>query len=483
MGFEQKINLTMLTDFYELTMANGYFHNGLKDKTAYFDIFFRKSPDNGSFAIMAGVEQVIEYLEQLKFYDEDIQYLRNRKLFSEEFLEYLLNFKFSCDVWVVPEGTPIFPSEPIVTVRGPIIEAQFIETMMLLTINHQSLIATKANRIVRAAQGRPVMEFGSRRAQGYDGAVYGARASYIGGCIGTACTIADRNFSIPALGTMSHSWIQVFPSELDAFRAYARTYPHDCTFLVDTYNVLKSGVPNAIRIFNEELVPKGIRPKGIRIDSGDITYLSKEARRMLDKAGFPDCMIVASNSLDEYIIRDLLIQGAKVDSFGVGERLITSKSAPVLGAVYKLAAIEENGKIIPKIKLSENVEKINNPGFKQVWRLFDKDSGKAIADVITLAHEEIDTSRPYLLFDPEHTWKRKKVTNFDARKLLIQVYDKGKCVYKSPDLKTIRDYCMEQVDTLWDEVLRFENPHRYYVDLSEQLWHLKENLLAKYLIR
>ncbi len=483
MSFEQKINLTMLTDFYELTMANGYFQNGLHNKIAYFDIFFRKSPDNGSFAIMAGVEQVIEYLNQLKFYDEDIQYLRSRKLFSEEFLQYLRNFKFSCDVWVVPEGTPIFPNEPIVTVRGPIMEAQFVETMLLLTINHQSLIATKANRIVRAAQGRPVMEFGSRRAQGYDGAIYGARASYIGGCVGTACTIADRNFSIPALGTMAHSWIQMFPSELEAFRAYARTYPHDCTFLVDTYNVLKSGVPNAIRVFNEELVPRGLRPKGIRIDSGDITYLSKQARKMLDEAGFPDCQIVASNSLDEYIIRDLLMQGAKVDSFGVGERLITSKSTPVLGAVYKLAAIEENGKIIPKIKLSENVEKINNPGFKQVWRLFDRESGKAIADVITLAEEEIDNMRPYLLFDPEHTWKRKKVTNFYARKLLVKAYDKGRCVYKSPDLKTIQDYCKEQVGTLWDEVLRFENPHKYYVDLSEQLWRLKENLLAKYLIK
>lgn len=483
MGFEQKINLTMLTDFYELTMANGYFQNGLHNKTAYFDIFFRKNPDNGSFAIMAGVEQVIEYLDQLKFYDEDIRYLQSRNLFSEEFLQYLREFKFSCDVWVVPEGTPIFPYEPIVTVRGPIMEAQFVETMLLLTINHQSLIATKANRIVRAAQGRPVMEFGSRRAQGYDGAVYGARASYIGGCIGTACTIADRNFSIPALGTMAHSWIQVFPSELDAFRAYARTYPHDCTFLVDTYNVLKSGVPNAIRVFNEELVPQGIRPKGIRIDSGDITYLSKQARKMLDKAGFPDCQIVASNSLDEYIIRDLLIQGAKVDSFGVGERLITSKSTPVLGAVYKLAAIEEDGKIVPKIKLSENVEKINNPGFKQVWRLFDRESGKAIADVITLAEEELDTMQPYLLFDPEHTWKRKKVTNFYARKLLVQAYDKGRCVYESPDLKKIQDYCKEQVDTLWDEVLRFENPHKYYVDLSEPLWQLKEDLLAKYLIK
>lgn len=483
MSLEQKINLTMLTDFYELTMGNGYFQNGLRDKIAYFDVFFRKNPDSGSFAIMAGVEQIIDYLDHLKFYDEDIRYLRSKNLFSEEFLQYLENFAFHCDVWAVPEGTPIFPGEPIVTVRGPVMEAQFIETMLLLTVNHQSLITTKANRIVRAAEGRPVMEFGSRRAQGYDGAIFGARASYIGGCIGTACTITDRDFAVPALGTMAHSWVQMFPTELEAFRAYARTYPSDCTILVDTYNVLKSGVPNAITVFNEELLPRGFRPKGIRIDSGDITYLSKQARRMLDAAGFPDCRIVASNSLDEYIIRDLLVQGAKVDSFGVGERLITSSSSPVLGAVYKLSAIEENGKITPKIKLSENVDKINNPGFKQVWRLFDRDNGKAIADVIGLADEDIDEARPYFLFDPEYTWKRKTVTNFHAQKLLVKIYDKGKCVYKSPDLKTIQEHCRNQVNTLWDEVLRFENPHRYYVDLTEKLWHLKEKLIAKYFIR
>ena len=475
-----KLNLTLLTDFYELTMANGYLEHGLQNKIAYFDMFFRKVPDDGGFAIMAGLEQLIEYLKELKFNDNDIEVLRDKKLFSEDFLQYLKNFRFSCDVWAIPEGTPIFPGEPIVTVRGPIIEAQFIETMVLLTINHQSLIATKANRIVRAAQGRSVMEFGSRRAQGYDGAVYGARAAYIGGCVGTACTVAEQMFGIPALGTMAHSWIQMFPSELEAFRAYARTYPDSCTLLVDTYNVLKSGVPNAIKVFNEELVPMGFRPKGIRIDSGDITYLSKKARKMLDEAGFHDCSIVASNSLDEYIIREMLLQGAEVDLFGVGERLITSKTEPVFGGVYKLAAIEENGEIIPRIKLSENVGKITNPGFKQVWRFFDKENGKAIADVITIRDEVIDENKPYVLFDPEHTWKRKTVTNFRAKKLLKRIFDKGVCVYESPKLNDIKSYCMEQVDTLWDEVKRFENPHKYYVDLSKPLWEMKQKLLQEY---
>jgi len=475
-----RINLTMLTDFYELTMANGYLHNGLKNKIVYFDMFFRKVPDNGGFAIMAGVEQLIEYLKNLKFEDEDIEYLRGKKIFSEEFLQYLKNFKFSCDVWAIPEGTPIFPNEPIVTVRGPVIEAQFVETMILLSINHQSLIATKANRIVRAADGRTVMEFGSRRAQGYDGAIYGARAAYIGGCVGTACTISEREFGIPALGTMAHSWVQMFPTELEAFRAYARIYPDNCTLLVDTYNVLKSGVPNAIKVFNEEVVPRGFRPAGTRIDSGDITYLSKEARRMLDEAGFQDCKIVASNSLDEFIIKDILIQGAQVDSFGVGERLITSKSEPVFGGVYKLVAVEENGRIVPKIKLSENVEKITNPGFKQVWRLFDRKSGKAIADVLTTRDETIDESEPYEIFDPEYTWKRKTVTNFIAKKLMIKIFDKGSCVYESPKLQDIRNYCKEQVDTLWSEVRRFENPHKYYVDLSKPLWDMKARLLHEY---
>lgn len=478
--WSQDRNLTMLTDFYELTMANGYFENGLKDRIAYFDMFYREVPDNGGFAIMAGVEQLIEYLKNIKFEDEDIEYLKSKKCFSQEFLEYLRNFKFSCDIWSVPEGTPIFPYEPIVIVRGPVIQAQFIETMVLLTINHQSLIATKTNRIVRAAQGRPVMEFGSRRAQGYDGAILGARAAYIGGCSGTACTIADREFGIPALGTMAHSWVQLFPTELDAFRAYAKAYPDNCVLLVDTYNVIKSGVPNAIKIFKEEIIPRGLRPAGIRIDSGDITYLSNEARRMLDEAGFKDCKIVASNSLDEYMIRDILIQGAKIDSFGVGERLITSKSEPVFGGVYKLAALEEDGQIIPKIKISENVGKITNPGFKQVYRLFRRDTGKAIADVITLADETIDDTKPYQIFDPVHTWKKKVITNFYAKKILVKIIENGKCIYDSPALDDIKKHCQKQIGTLWEEVLRFENPHKYYVDLSKPLWNIKQKLLQEY---
>ncbi len=475
-----KENLTMLTDFYEFTMANGYLEHGFSDKIAYFDMFFRKVPDGGGYAIMVGVEQLIEYLKNLSFDDDDIQYLRSKNIFCEEFLEYLKNFKFECDVWAIQEGMPIFPSEPIVTVRGPVIQAQFVETMILLTVNHQSLIATKANRIVRAADGRPVMEFGSRRAQGYNAAIMGARAAYIGGCAGTACAIAERKYGVPALGTMAHSWIQLFDSEYDAFVAYAKTYPNDCTLLVDTYNVLKSGIPNAIKVFNEVLVPMGCRPKGIRIDSGDITYLSKKARKMLDDAGFSDCGIVASNSLDEFIIRDTLIQGAQISSFGVGERLITSSSEPVFGGVYKVVAVEENGEIVPKIKLSENVTKITTPCFKQVYRLFSRDNNKAIADVITLHDEKIDDTKSYEIFDPNHIWKRKSVENFYAKPLLVKIFEKGKCVYDMPSLEEIKQFCAQQVDTLWDEVKRFENPHNYYVDLSQKLWDIKNDLLKQY---
>jgi len=475
-------NLTMLTDFYELTMANGFFENGRADQIAYFDMFFRKNPDGGGFAIMAGVEQLVEYLKSLEFTEEDIKFLRGKKIFSEEFLEYLRNFKFSCDVWAIPEGTPIFPYEPFLTVRGPIVQAQLIETMVLLTINHQSLIATKANRMVRAAQGRDVIEFGSRRAHGYDAAIFGARAAYIGGCAGTACTIAEKELGIPAMGTMAHSWVQLFDSELEAFRAYARKYPHNCLLLVDTYNTLKTGIPNAIRVFNEELLPLGARPVGIRIDSGDITYLSKKARKMLDEAGYPDCKITASNALDEYIIREMILQGAKVDSFGVGERLITAASDPVFGGVYKLAAVEENGRIIPRIKVSDNVSKITNPCFKKPWRLYDRDTGKAIADVITLREEIIDDTKPYVIFDPDHIWKRKTVENFYARELQVQIFSGGRLVYNLPGIHSIRSYCLSQVDTLWDEVLRFENPHKYYVDLSQPLWDEKQRLLSEYSI-
>ncbi|MBQ4516718.1 MAG: nicotinate phosphoribosyltransferase [Clostridia bacterium] len=476
----ENINLTMLVDFYEFTMANGYFEKGFRDRIAYFDMFFRKIPDDGGFAVMMGVEQLVDYLKNLHFDEEDIKYLRSKNLFSEEFLDYLKNFEFACDVWAVPEGTPIFPQEPIVMVRGPVIQAQFIETMILLTINHQSLIATKANRIVRAADGRAVMEFGSRRAQGYDGAMLGARAAYIAGCSGTACTISDRDYGIPALGTMAHSWVQLFDSEYDAFRAYAEVYPDNCILLVDTYNVLKSGIPNAIRVFDEVLKPMGCRPKGVRIDSGDIAYLTKKMRKMLDDAGYPDCKITASNSLDEYIIRDTLMQGAKIDSFGVGERLITSLSSPVFGGVYKLAAIESDGEIVPRIKISENTTKITNPGFKQLFRLYSNESGEAVADVIALYDEEIDESQPYEIFDPDHTWKRKKLSNFHAKKLLVQLFEKGKCVYESPDVHELKKYCAEQIDKLWDEVKRFENPHKYYVDLSPRLWKMKEELLEQY---
>jgi len=476
-----KTNLTMLTDFYEITMANGYFTNGYQDTIVYFDMFFRRVPNDGGYAIMAGVQQVVEYLENLRFTEEDIQYLRDCKIFNEDFIRYLEGFQFTCDVWAVPEGTPIFPVEPIITVRGPVIQAQFIETMILLTINHQSLIATKANRIVRAAQGRAVMEFGSRRAQGPDGAILGARAAFIGGCCGTACTICDRDYGVKALGTMAHSWVQLFDSELDAFRAYAREYPSQCTLLVDTYNVLKSGIPNAIRVFNEELLPLGFRPAGIRIDSGDITYLSQKARKMLDVAGFEDCQICASNSLDEYIIRDMLMQGACVDSFGVGERLITSASEPVFGGVYKLSGVEDaQGNVIPKIKISENVAKITTPCFKKLWRLFDRESGKAIADLITLHDEVIDDTKPYELFDPDHIWKRKVVKNFRAVELQQKLFENGKSLAKPRDLNEIKEYCLQQVDTLWDEVTRFENPHQYYVDLSQRLWNEKNRLISEH---
>lgn len=472
-------NYSMLTDFYEITMANGFFNEGYKDRTVYFDMFFRSVPDDGGFAIMAGVEQVIEYLNNLHFTKEDIDYLRKKNMFSEGFLEYLSNFKFSCDVWAIPEGTPIFPGEPIITVKGPAIEAQFIETMLLLTVNFQTLIATKSNRIARAAQGKAVMEFGARRAQGAYAATYGARAAYIGGCAGTSNVLTDVIYGVPALGTMAHSWVQMFDTEYEAFCAYARNYPDSTTLLIDTYNVLNSGLPNAIKAFDEVLKPMGKRPKGVRIDSGDITYLSKKCRKELDKAGYSDCAIVASNSLDEYIIRDMLIQGAEVDLFGVGERLITSKSSPVMGGVYKLVAVEDKkGVIEPKIKVSENVAKITTPCFKQAYRLYDKDTNKAIADVVTLHDEIIDETKDYTLFDPEHTWKMKKVKNFYVRPLLERIFKNGECVYKSPNLREIREHCNNELETLWDELKRFENPHKYYVDLSKKLWQIKNDLLT-----
>lgn len=475
---KNNLNLTMLCDFYELTMGNGYFEKGFKDKICYFDVFYRQCPDGAGFAIAAGLEQVVDYIQNLHFDEEDIQYLRSRNLFSEDFLSYLKDFKFTGDIWAVPEGTPIFPKEPIMTIRAPAIEAQMIETYVLLSLNHQSLIATKANRIVRAAGGRTVLEFGSRRAQGADAAVLGARAAYIGGCNGTACTISDQLFGVHAGGTMAHAWVQMFDSEYDAFKAYCELYPNNATLLVDTYNTLKSGVPNAIRVFNEVLKPKGITKCGIRLDSGDIAYLSRKARKMLDDAGWTECQISASNSLDEHIIQGLLRQGAQIDLFGVGERLITAKSEPVFGGVYKLAAVEDdNGNVIPKIKISENTGKITNPHFKKLYRFYGNDTGKAIADYLTVYDEEVDDSGELEIFDPEATWKTKVVYDFTAKELLVPIFQKGKLVYQCPNLEQVRTYCMEQVDTLWDEVKRFDNPHSYYVDLSKKLWDIKYGLL------
>ena len=477
----EKLNLTMLCDFYELTMGNGYFENGFKDRICYFDVFFRQCPDGGGFAIPAGLEQIIDYIKNLHFAPEDIAYLRSRNLFSEGFLEYLADFRFTGDIWAVPEGTPIFPKEPIMVVRAPAIEAQLIETFILLSINHQSLIATKANRVVRAAEGRTVLEFGSRRAQGADAAILGARAAYIGGCNGTACTISDQLYGVLAGGTMAHSWVQMFDTEYEAFKTYCQLYPHNATLLVDTYNTLQSGLPNAIRAFNEVLKPLGITKCGIRMDSGDMAYLSRKARKMLDEAGWTECQISVSNALDEYLIENLLHQGAKIDMFGVGERLITAKSEPVFGGVYKLVAVEkDDGTIVPKIKISENIGKITNPHFKKLYRFYGNDTGKAIADYMCLYDETVDDSGEMEIFDPEATWKTKTVYNFTARQLLVPIFKGGQLVYQCPDLQQVRKYCLEQVDTLWDEVKRFDNPHTYYVDLSQKLWDIKNDLLRNH---
>ena len=477
MVINDKRNLTMLCDFYELTMSQGYFSTGFSEKITYFDLFFRRCPDGGGFAIAAGLEQIVQYIQQLHFSPEDIEYLRGRNMFSEEFLRYLADFRFTGDIWAVPEGTPVFPREPILTVRAPAIQAQLIETYLLLCVNHQSLIATKANRVVRAAEGRTVLEFGSRRAQGADAAILGARAAYIGGCHGTACTISDQLFGVRAGGTMAHSWVQMFPSEYEAFKAYVEMYPNNATLLVDTYNTLRSGVPNAIRVFNEVLKPMGITKCGIRLDSGDMAYLTRQARKMLDEAGWTECQISVSNSLDEYIIRDILRQGACIDMFGVGERLITAKSEPVFGGVYKLVAVEEDGEVLPKIKISENVAKITNPHYKRLYRFYGKDNGKAIADYMTVYDEVVDDTRDLEIFDPEATWKTKQVYNFVARELQQPIFKGGKLVYELPTLEEIRTYCLAQVDTLWEEVKRFDNPQTYYVDLSQKLWDIKFDLL------
>ena len=472
------LNYTMLCDFYELTMGNGYFEAGLKDKITYFDLFYRTVPDGGGFAIAAGLEQAIDYIRNLHFSEEDIDYLRGRGMFSEAFLDYLRHFKFTGDVWAMPEGTPVFPREPIMVIRAPAIQAQLLETFLLLTINHQSLIATKANRIVRAADGRVVLEFGSRRAQGPDAAVLGARAAFIGGCAGTACVLSDQIYGVAAGGTMAHAWVQMFPTQLDAFRAYCKTYPQNATLLVDTYDTLRSGVPDAIRAFNEVLKPLGITKCGIRLDSGDMAYLTKRARKMLDDAGWPECKITCSNSLDEHLIKELLRQGACIDSFGVGERLITSRTSPVFDGVYKLAAVEEDdGSIVPRIKISENVGKITNPHFKKVYRFYGRDTGMAEADYICLYNDTVDDTKDLVIRDPDATWKQKTMTNFRARELLVPIFKGGELVYKEPTLPEIQDYCRREVATLWPEVLRFDYPHNYYVDLSDELLEIKTRLL------
>ena len=473
------INLTMLCDFYELTMGNGYFVSGMQDRMTYFDVFFREVPDGGGFAIAAGLEQIIDYVQKLHFDEEDIAYLRGRGIFDEAFLEYLRNFKFTGDIWAVPEGTPIFPREPIFTIRAPAIQAQLLETYLLLEFNHQSLIATKASRICRAADGRAVLEFGSRRAQGIAGAVTGARAAFIGGCAGTACTVSDQIYGVPAAGTMAHSWVQMFDSEYDAFVTYCKAYPTNAVLLVDTYNTLKSGIPNAIRAFNEVLRTMGITKCGIRLDSGDMAYLTQKARVMLDEAGWPECTITVSNSLDERLITELFRQGAKIDAFGVGERLITSKSTPVFGGVYKLCAVEDDeGTIIPKIKVSENVGKITNPGFKKFYRFYNRETGMAEADYICLHDETVDDSQPLEICDPQARWKRKTMENFRAYEMMVPIFKNGELVYKLPTLREIKTYCAYQVSTLWPEVKRFDYPHQYYVDLSPKLMELKDKMLS-----
>ena len=473
-------NLTMLCDFYELTMSNGYFECGMQDKIVYFDVFYRNNPDNGGFAVVAGLEQVVEYINNLHFDEDDIAYLRSKNCFSEKFLEFLKDFRFQGDIWAIPEGTVVFPGEPLMIVRGRAIEAQFIETYVLMMINHQSLIATKAARLSRAAKGRAISEFGSRRAQGADAAILGARAAYIGGCGATACTITDQAYGVPATGTMAHSWVQMFDTEYEAFKTYCEIYPNNATLLVDTYNVIESGIPNAIRAFNEVLAPKGIRKCGIRIDSGDITYLTQKVRKMLDDAGWNECKIVISNSLDEYLIRELIRQGAEVDAFGVGERLITAKSDPVFGGVYKLCAVErEDGSIKPKIKISENVGKITTPHFKKVYRLRGRDTGKAEADLICVWDETVDDTKPLEIFDPVHTWKRKRMENFKAEELQKPIYLSGKQVYELPTLEEIRTHCAQSLKEMWDEVRRFTNPHNYYVDLSEKLWTIKNDMIQE----
>ena len=466
-------NIPLLCDYYEYTMSNGYVENGLQDNIVYFDIYFRNVPDKGGFCIFAGLEQLVDYILNLRFTDSDIEFLRSKNTFSEKFLQYLKDFRFTGDVWAIPEGTPVFPGEPLVTIRAPIAQAQILETFSLLTLNHQTLIATKASRIVRAADGRVVLEFGSRRAQGTDAAILGARAAYIAGCGGTACTVSDKWYGIPASGTMAHSWVMMFDSEYEAFVKFCELYPNNATLLVDTYDTLNSGIPNAIKAFKAT----GITKCAIRLDSGDFSFLTKKARKILDDAGLKDCKIIVSNALDENLIRDLLDQGAIIDGFGVGDNLITSHNDPVLNGVFKLVATEHDGTIIPRIKISENVEKITTPHFKKIYRIYGND-GMAVADLICIHDEVLDPTKPLELFDPSATWKRKTMTDYTAKELMVKVIENGELVYELPSLTEIREHCAKELDTLWDEVKRFANPHRYYVDLSQRLWDVKKDLIS-----
>lgn len=479
MGIKQsnKRNLSMVMDFYEMTMSNGYFHNENRDARVAFDVFYRRNPDRAGYSIFAGLQQIIEYIQELHFSEEDIAYLREQQIFEEDFLDYLRNFKFTGDIYAFREGTIMYPNEPILTVIAPLIDAQLIETAILLQINHQSLIATKTKRIVKTAQGRGVSDFGARRAHNMDAAVYGARAAYIGGVGSTATVLAGQMFQIPISGTMAHSWVMFYRDEFTAFKKYAECYPDNTVLLIDTYDVIKSGIPNAIRVAKEVLEPLGKRLKGVRIDSGDLAYLSKKARKLLDAAGLQDCKIVASNSLDEYTITSLLNQGAKIDSFGVGERLITSKSDPVFGAVYKIAAVEENGVFEPRIKVSENVEKITNPGIKEVYRIFDE-SGKAVADIIAKKGEEIDFSKPVRYVDPIKPWKNRFFEGCTAKALQVPVFINGVCVYPEETLKEIASYVNQQLENeIWEEEQRLENPHNHYLDMTPDYYELKMGLL------
>ena len=474
-------NLTMMTDLYQLTMMYGHFMRNAKEE-AVFDLFFREPTGNSSYAIVAGLEQAIEYIRDLRFTEEDIAYLDGLHLFSLGFLEYLKYFSFTGELYAIPEGTPVFPGEPLIRVKAPIMQAQLVETALLTIVNHQTLIATKANRVCYAAgENGTVMEFGLRRAQGPDAGIYGARAAMIGGCVGTSNVLTGKMFDIPVLGTHGHSWVMSFDSELEAFRAYADTYPDACLLLVDTYDTIRQGIPNAITVF-KELRAKGHEPLGIRIDSGDLAYLSKKARAMLDEAGFPNATITASSDLDEEVIFDLRAQGAKIDTWGVGTRLITSQNAPSLGGVYKLSALEKNGKMIPKIKLSENKGKITNPGYKKVLRIYDKAKHKALADLICLDEEQYDETKPLTIFDPVDTWKKLRLTNYTLRELLVPVFVRGKQVYHSPCLQDICAYAKQEMQTLWEEYKRLTKPHLYKVDLSEQLYELKQALIEAHTI-